>query len=178
MRVTAGRASAWTSGAAACITASIATFFEPARQIARMDRLGIDRTVVSFATPLVNYYLDPKLAVRGGAALQRRFAALVARNPARFAAWAFLPMQDPSAAAAELRRCVREHGFVGGHVATNVRGTTCRTSASGRSSTRRASSTSHCSCIRPIRPAGTAPATTSSPWSPAICSTRPSTSSA
>ena len=32
-------------------------------------------------------------------------------------------MQDPEAAAAELRRCVREHGFIGGHVATNVRGT-------------------------------------------------------
>jgi aminocarboxymuconate-semialdehyde decarboxylase len=32
-------------------------------------------------------------------------------------------MQDPAAAAAELRRCVREHGFIGGHVATNVRGT-------------------------------------------------------
>jgi aminocarboxymuconate-semialdehyde decarboxylase len=43
-------------------------------------------------------------------------------DPARFAAWAFLPMQDPAAAAAELKRCVREHGFVGGHVATNVRG--------------------------------------------------------
>ena len=32
-------------------------------------------------------------------------------------------MQDPAAAAAELRRCVRDHGFIGGHVATNVRGT-------------------------------------------------------
>jgi aminocarboxymuconate-semialdehyde decarboxylase len=32
-------------------------------------------------------------------------------------------MQAPAAAAAELRRCVREYGFVGGHVATNVRGT-------------------------------------------------------
>ena len=31
-------------------------------------------------------------------------------------------MQDPAAAAAELRRCVRDLGFVGGHVASNVRG--------------------------------------------------------
>ena len=29
------------------------TFFEPARQVARMDGLGIDRTVISLATPLV-----------------------------------------------------------------------------------------------------------------------------
>jgi aminocarboxymuconate-semialdehyde decarboxylase len=31
-------------------------------------------------------------------------------------------MQDPKAAALELRRCVRDHGFVGGHIASNVRG--------------------------------------------------------
>lgn len=99
------------------------TFFEPARQVARMDALGIDRTVVSLATPLVNYYVDPKLAIRAARLCNDGFAALMGKVPERFAAWAFLPMQDPAAAAAELRRCVREHDFVGGHVATNVRGT-------------------------------------------------------
>jgi len=99
------------------------TFFEPERQIARMDRLGIDRTVISLATPMVNYYVEPKLALKAAQLCNDGFAALVASNPERFAAWAFLPMQDPAAAAAELRRCVRDHGFVGGYVATNVRGT-------------------------------------------------------
>jgi aminocarboxymuconate-semialdehyde decarboxylase len=99
------------------------TFFEPARQIARMEALGIDCTVVSLATPLVNYYVEPKLAVGAARLCNDGFAALIAAHPGRFAAWAFLPMQDPAAAAAELRRCVREHGFIGGHVATNVRGT-------------------------------------------------------
>lgn len=98
------------------------TFFDPALQIARMDGLGIDRTVVSLATPLVNYYLDADVAVEAARSCNDGFAAMVASNPTRFAAWAFLPMQDPAAAAAELRRCVREHGFVGGHVASNVRG--------------------------------------------------------
>ena len=99
------------------------TFFESARQIARMDALGIDRTVVSLATPLINYYVDPKLATEAALICNDGFAKLVAANPRRFAAWAFLPMQDPAAAAAELRRCVRDHGFIGGHMATNVRGT-------------------------------------------------------
>jgi aminocarboxymuconate-semialdehyde decarboxylase len=99
------------------------TFFEPSRQIARMDALGIDRTVVSLATPLVNYYVEPRLAAKAARLCNDGFAGLIAAHPGRFAAWAFLPMQDPSAAAAELRRCVREHGFIGGHVATNVRGT-------------------------------------------------------
>ncbi len=99
------------------------TFFEPERQIARLDMHGIDRTVVSLATPMVNYYVDPKVALEAARLCNDGFAALVASNPKRFAAWAFLPMQDPAAAATELRRCVRDHGFVGGHVGTNVRGT-------------------------------------------------------
>jgi aminocarboxymuconate-semialdehyde decarboxylase len=99
------------------------TFFEPARQVARMDQLGIDRTVVSLATPLVNYYLEPRLACEAARLCNDGFAELAATHGGRFLAWAFLPMQDPAAAAAELRRCVVEHGFVGGHVATNVRGT-------------------------------------------------------
>jgi aminocarboxymuconate-semialdehyde decarboxylase len=98
-------------------------FFEPVRQIARMDQVGIDRTVVSLATPLVNYYLEPRLACEAARLCNDGFAELAAAHGGRFLAWAFLPMQDPVAAAAELRRCVVEHGFVGGHVATNVRGT-------------------------------------------------------
>src|SRR5882757_3942558 len=99
------------------------TFFEPARQIARMDGLGIDRTVISLATPLVNYYLDTRLAVEAARLCNDGFAEVLRSHPKRFAAWAFLPMQDPAAAAAELRRCVRDYGFVGGHIASNVRGT-------------------------------------------------------
>src|SRR5262249_47842110 len=99
------------------------TFFEPARQIERMNALGIDRTVVSLATPLVNYYLDAKLATEAARLCNDGYAQLIAHHPTRFSAWAFLPMQDPAAAAAELRRCVREHRFIGGYMATNVRGT-------------------------------------------------------
>src|SRR5262249_44758206 len=98
------------------------TFFDPARQIARMDALGIERTVISLATPLVNYYVEPTLAFDAARLCNDGFAELVASDPKRFAAWAFLPMQDAQEAAGELRRCVREHGFVGGHIATNVRG--------------------------------------------------------
>jgi aminocarboxymuconate-semialdehyde decarboxylase len=87
-----------------------------------MERLGIDRTVVSLATPLVDYYVDSELAARAARLCNDGFAELITENPTRFAAWAFLPMQDPAIAAAELRRCVRDFGFIGGHVATNVRG--------------------------------------------------------
>jgi aminocarboxymuconate-semialdehyde decarboxylase len=99
------------------------TFFDPGLQLSRMDSLGIERSVVSLATPLVNYYVDSELARKAALLCNDGFAQLVASDPRRFAAWAYLPMQDPAAAASELRRCVREHGFLGGHIATNVRGT-------------------------------------------------------
>jgi aminocarboxymuconate-semialdehyde decarboxylase len=99
------------------------TFFDPERQLLRMNALGIERSVVSLATPLVDYYVDAELAMKAARLCNDGFAQLVASDPRRFAAWAYLPMQEPSSAAAELRRCVREHCFVGGHLATNVRGT-------------------------------------------------------
>jgi aminocarboxymuconate-semialdehyde decarboxylase len=88
-----------------------------------MDAFGVDRIVVSLATPLINYYLDRNLAIDAARLCNDGFAQFVTENPQRFAAWAFLPMQDPAAAAVELRRCVQDYGFVGGHLGTNVRGT-------------------------------------------------------
>ena len=99
------------------------TFFEADRQIERLDRLGIDRTILSLATPFIDYSLDAGIAVKAARIYNDSLAETVSKQKARFGAWAFLPMQDPSAAAAELRRCVREHGFIGGHVGSNVRGT-------------------------------------------------------
>ena len=99
------------------------TFFELDRQVARLDRLGIDRTILSLATPFIDYHLDAEHRDRGRAhSTTTRWRSRSREDKARFGAWAFLPMQDPAAAAAELRRCVRDLGFVGGHVASNVRG--------------------------------------------------------
>ena len=64
-------------------------FFEPSRQIARMEQLGIDRTVVSLATPLVNYHVEPTSAVEAARLCNDGFAQLVSADPARFGAWAF-----------------------------------------------------------------------------------------
>jgi aminocarboxymuconate-semialdehyde decarboxylase len=98
------------------------TFFDAGRQVERLDRLGIDRTILSLATPFIDYSLDAGIAVKAARVYNDSLAETVSRQ-SRFGAWAFLPMQDPAAAAAELRRCVREYGFIGGHVGSNVRGT-------------------------------------------------------
>ena len=86
------------------------TFFEPKRQIERMRALGIDRSVLSLATPLVNYYVEPVLALEAARLCNDGLAELAAENSERFAAWAFLPMQDPAcggAGAAPLRSRAR-----------------------------------------------------------------------
>ena len=98
------------------------TFFEIPRQIEWMKRVGIDRAILSLATPFIDYHLDPKLATKAAQIFNDALAGVISGDKRHFGGWAFLPMQDPIAAAAELRRCVREQGAVGGHVASNVRG--------------------------------------------------------
>ena len=98
------------------------TFFEMEKQLERMQRDGVERSILSLATPFIDYHLDVGLAVEAAAAVNDGLAAAIAPDRARFGAWALLPMQDPDAAARELRRCVRDRGFIGGHIASNVRG--------------------------------------------------------
>lgn len=98
------------------------TFFEMPKQLERMKRDGVERSILSLATPFIDYHLDVKLAVEAARVFNDALAGVIASDKARFGGWALLPMQDPVAASQELRRCVRDHGFVGGHIASNVRG--------------------------------------------------------
>jgi len=98
------------------------TFFDAERQVARMAALGVDRTVVSLATPFVGYGAEAGLGTAAAALFNDEIAALVRADPDRFAGWAFLPMQAPDAAAAELHRAVTSLGLSGGHIASNVNG--------------------------------------------------------
>jgi aminocarboxymuconate-semialdehyde decarboxylase len=98
------------------------TFFEMPRQFEQMKHDGVERAILSLATPFINYHLDASLAVEMARRFNDAMAETVAENRDRIGAWAFLPMQDPQAAADELRRCVKEFGFVGGHIASNVQG--------------------------------------------------------
>ena len=98
------------------------TFFDPERQRRRMDGLGIDLSVLSLATPLIDYAVPARAALAAARIFNDEMALLRDRYPTRFDGWAFLPMQDPAAAAWELRRAVTELGLRGGHIASNVGG--------------------------------------------------------
>lgn len=97
------------------------TFFDPERQIARMDELGVDRTVISLATPLINYMTPNDVAIEAAQIFNDEVAGLRDSHPDRFDGWAMLPIQDPSAAAKELYRGIKL-GLRGGHIGSNVNG--------------------------------------------------------
>jgi aminocarboxymuconate-semialdehyde decarboxylase len=98
-------------------------FVDPARHLARMDRLGIELSVLSLATPLIDYRVAADHAVNAARVFNDEVARLKQAHPGRFDGWAFLPMQSPEAAVEELGRAVHELGLRGGHVASNVNGT-------------------------------------------------------
>ncbi len=97
-------------------------FFDLARQKEMMRRDGVERTILSLATPFIDYHFDSSIATDAAEVFNDALASAISPHAPTYGGWAFLPMQDPAAAAVELRRCVREHGFIGGHIASNVRG--------------------------------------------------------
>ena len=70
-----------------------------------MDRLGIDRQVLSPPPVMLCYWAEPK-AAQAFARMQNEYAAgVAARHPARFTAMATVPLQEPGLATEELRYC-------------------------------------------------------------------------
>jgi predicted TIM-barrel fold metal-dependent hydrolase len=80
-------------------------------RLQEMDAAGIDVQVLSHGAPATQK-LGPDVAVEMTRRINDRLQAIVAANPARFAAFAALPTADPPAAADELERTV-ELGFKG-----------------------------------------------------------------
>jgi len=82
-------------------------------RLPEMDANGIEWMILSLNAPAVQAIWDVRRAIAVAREANDHLAAEVAKHPDRFAGVAALPMQDPEAATAELRRCVRELGFKG-----------------------------------------------------------------
>ena len=93
---------------------------DPVSRLRDMDREGIDQVVLY---PTIGLYFtiveDPPTAVALAAAYNDWLAGYCAADPRRLFGAASLPLQDPVAAARELRRAVTELGFVAGFVRPN-----------------------------------------------------------
>lgn len=85
-----------------------------------MDAEGVAAQVVS-ATPVTLCHGEPAPGARALARAQNDFLArLVADAPGRLIALGCVPLQDPAAAIAELRRCTGDLGFAGVEIGTRV----------------------------------------------------------
>ena len=81
-------------------------------RLREMDESGIDLQIISHGAPSTQK-LPADIAAEVARGVNDRLAAAIALHPTRFRGFAALPTPAPEAAADELERCVREHGFVG-----------------------------------------------------------------
>lgn len=94
----------------------------PAERVASMDAIGVDVHMLSLSPTMFWYSTTPADALSLAVETNDDIADMVATYPDRFRGLAFLPLQDPQASVRELERCVRDLGFAGAVVGTNVDG--------------------------------------------------------
>lgn len=97
--------------------------FDTGRRLADMDRLGVDRQLLSPPPDMYCYWADPA----GGAEFARlqndHLAGVVAKHADRFYGAGTVPLQDPERAVAELLRIRGELRLHGVAIGTHVNGT-------------------------------------------------------
>ena len=82
-------------------------------RLSEMDANGIEMAVLSLNSNAVQGIFEAAKAVEVARKANDALAEIVAKRPDRFAALGALPMQDPDAAIAELKRCVGALNFKG-----------------------------------------------------------------
>jgi aminocarboxymuconate-semialdehyde decarboxylase len=87
-----------------------------------MDKMGMDVQAISPSPFHFMYWLPADVAVTMSRAVNEHLAGIVKAHPDRFVALAHVPLQAPDAAAAELEYCVKQLGFRGCEIGTNVVG--------------------------------------------------------
>jgi aminocarboxymuconate-semialdehyde decarboxylase len=98
------------------------TFFDIERLLARMNEMRVEQALLSIATPFVNFDVPASLGKDAAQLYNDEIAAIARHAPDRFQGWAYLPMQDPDAAARELSRAVKSLQLIGGYLPSNVSG--------------------------------------------------------
>ena len=98
------------------------TSWDTARRSADMDRLRVDRQVLSPMPELLSYWLDGEDGAALSLYLNEQIAAMVARAPNRFFGLGAVPLQDVDRAIAELEHVMGPLGLAGVEIGTNVDG--------------------------------------------------------
>src|SRR5690242_3418500 len=100
------------------------TFWDLNRRLEDLDRDGITRQVLIFHSAHVFYDADSRVAIEAARKYNDGLAEMIAtcKAPARYLGAAPLPMQDPTAAADEAERAVKQLHMPVVVIGTNVRG--------------------------------------------------------
>jgi len=92
-------------------------------KLAAMDASGIEITMLSTNDPGPEWFGDDGPAV--ARLIHDSLAGVIAKHPTRFRGLCVLPLQNEKAAAEELDRCVKQLGFKGILLYTNLAGAWC-----------------------------------------------------
>ena len=98
------------------------TFFGGEAKLRDMDSRGLDMSVMSISPTLFFYWIGATDGASFARYANDALAETIQQSDGRFAGVATLPMQDPEAAAEELRRGVEELSLRGAHIGTSVEG--------------------------------------------------------
>ncbi len=87
-----------------------------------MDEMGVDMQLICPAPPQIYYNLPVDVGVQAARALNDGIAEYVGKHKDRLVALGGVPMQDGNEAAKELERGMKQLGFKGVEILTNVNG--------------------------------------------------------
>jgi aminocarboxymuconate-semialdehyde decarboxylase len=91
-------------------------------RLADLDAMGIDIQMIAPPPPQCYYTVPLDIAVKATQLVNDGIAAFCAKQPDRLKGFGAVPMTDGDEAAKELERCVKQLGFTGVEVLTNVAG--------------------------------------------------------
>ncbi len=126
-----------------------------AQRLEDMDRVGIDVEVVSLSTPNV-FFTEAQHQTEIARMVNDAYAELVAQHPARFKAFASIPMDSPDEALKELHRAIDELKMNGVILLSNIGGNAL-TAPQYRSFFAEANRMKLCILLHPMLPANTDP---------------------